>query len=526
MGTIGEQMRQDLARAGYATRTQQMYLSDARKLVKRFKKAPTEIGREELRQYVEELYASGIGASRIKQHLAAMKFLYEKTLGRPSEVSFMAWPRQPRPLARVLAAEDIAALFAALRSPKYRAVAMVMYGAGLRVGEACALEVGDIDAARGVIHVRHGKGDKARDVLLSPKLLVVLRDYWRRERPPLPYLFVGQGTVGPLTPEAMRSALRSARDVQGSRATSPRTCCGTASGDAPARRAGTDIRVISSCPGHSDLSTTAEVHEGVRNALLAKTTSPPRSPARPEDAPSLAHAMLCAAGKLRRARPVPRRPRRHRPRLRRGVSAEVPVTLEQAEVLRAIRACRTSALGGHLDTCDRCSFAQPSYNSCRNRHCPKCQGSAQRAWIEDRAKRILPVGHFHVVFTVPVTFFTRSPRSAARRSSPPSSPPPPRLSSSSASPASASTSVSRWSSTRGRATFAFTRTSTPSSPRAACRSTVRSGSRTRASCSPCASSCGALFRGKIARRGSTPPSRARESSPGSTPSAIQKPSGG
>ncbi len=77
------------------------------------------------------------------------------------------------------------------------------------------------------------------------------------------------------------------------------------------------------------------------------------------------------------------------------------VTPEQAEVLRAIRACRTSALGGHLDTCDRCRFAQPSYNSCRNRHCPKCQGSAQREWIEERAKRILPVGHFHVVFTVP-----------------------------------------------------------------------------------------------------------------------------
>src|SRR5271170_911773 len=77
------------------------------------------------------------------------------------------------------------------------------------------------------------------------------------------------------------------------------------------------------------------------------------------------------------------------------------VTPEQSEVLRAIRACRTSALGGHLDTCDRCGFSQPSYNSCRNRHCPKCQGSAQRAWVEERAKRILPVGHFHVVFTVP-----------------------------------------------------------------------------------------------------------------------------
>ena len=77
------------------------------------------------------------------------------------------------------------------------------------------------------------------------------------------------------------------------------------------------------------------------------------------------------------------------------------VTPDQAKVLRAITACRTSALGGHLDVCDRCAFSQPSYNSCRNRHCPKCQGSTQRAWIDARAKRILPVGHYHAVFTVP-----------------------------------------------------------------------------------------------------------------------------
>jgi hypothetical protein len=53
------------------------------------------------------------------------------------------------------------------------------------------------------------------------------------------------------------------------------------------------------------------------------------------------------------------------------------LTPDQAEALRAIDACRTAALGGHLDTCDNCDFSQPSYNSCRNRHCPKCQGSAQ-----------------------------------------------------------------------------------------------------------------------------------------------------
>jgi hypothetical protein len=77
------------------------------------------------------------------------------------------------------------------------------------------------------------------------------------------------------------------------------------------------------------------------------------------------------------------------------------VTPEQAVVLRALVACRTPALGGHVDVCDRCGLQRPSYNSCRNRHCPKCPALAQARWLDGRAQRILPVGHFHVVFTAP-----------------------------------------------------------------------------------------------------------------------------
>jgi len=67
----------------------------------------------------------------------------------------------------------------------------------------------------------------------------------------------------------------------------------------------------------------------------------------------------------------------------------------------AIESCRTSVLGGHLDVCDACGYQRPAYNSCRNRHCPKCQCLAQAHWIEQRAQRILPTHHFHVVFTLP-----------------------------------------------------------------------------------------------------------------------------
>jgi len=78
------------------------------------------------------------------------------------------------------------------------------------------------------------------------------------------------------------------------------------------------------------------------------------------------------------------------------------VTAEQEAVLRAIVRCRTASLGGHVDVCDTCGTqSSPSYNSCRNRHCPKCQGQRQAEWVEQRMERILPTTYFHVVFTLP-----------------------------------------------------------------------------------------------------------------------------
>lgn len=73
----------------------------------------------------------------------------------------------------------------------------------------------------------------------------------------------------------------------------------------------------------------------------------------------------------------------------------------QAQALRDIERCRTAALGGHVDLCPGCGYERPAYNSCRNRHCPKCQALAQARWVERRRERVLPIRHFHVVFTLP-----------------------------------------------------------------------------------------------------------------------------
>jgi len=75
--------------------------------------------------------------------------------------------------------------------------------------------------------------------------------------------------------------------------------------------------------------------------------------------------------------------------------------LDQLKAMRAIEACRTAALGGHLDRCDSCGFEHPAYNSCRNRHCPKCPSLAQAQWLQRQQTELLPVGYFHMVFTLP-----------------------------------------------------------------------------------------------------------------------------
>ena len=77
------------------------------------------------------------------------------------------------------------------------------------------------------------------------------------------------------------------------------------------------------------------------------------------------------------------------------------ISPEQRAAMRAIEVCRTAALGGHVDVCDACAFARPAYNSCRNRHCPKCQALTQAAWLEKRMECVLPTHYFHVVFTLP-----------------------------------------------------------------------------------------------------------------------------
>jgi site-specific recombinase XerD len=272
MNTCIEQMKQDLAFAKYDKGTQSAYVKTAQGLLAHFERPVEEIERDDLRTYVAHLQAQGRSASWMKMKLAALVFLFTKTLGRPTDVSFIKFPKQYSPLPTVLSLSEVDAFLQALRHPMYRAIAMVAYGTGLRIDEVLSLEVKDIDGSRGVLRVRHGKGDRAREVKLSAGLYQSLRDYWARERPRLPYLFASRRTGRPPAPGAVRSAFAMAAEQAGiNKRVRPHVL--RHSYATHLLDAGTDVRIIQALLGHRSLQTTMR-YTRVSTALVQKTPSP------------------------------------------------------------------------------------------------------------------------------------------------------------------------------------------------------------------------------------------------------------
>jgi site-specific recombinase XerD len=263
---------QDLARANYAETTRSSYGKTAEHLSNRFGRPLADLSADDLRTYVDELTARSKSSSWLRMHLAALAFLYRKTLGRPEVVSFLKFPKQSLPLPTVLSLDEVGALLRALQVPVYQAIAMVLYGAGLRITEALALEVTDIDGARGVIRVRRGKGRKAREAKLSPSLYRWLRRYWYEQRPALPYLFARRATGRPPTDQTMRHALAlAAKQAWISKHVTPHVL--RHSFATHLLEHGTDVRVLAALLGHASLASTAR-YAHVTEKLVRETPSP------------------------------------------------------------------------------------------------------------------------------------------------------------------------------------------------------------------------------------------------------------
>jgi site-specific recombinase XerD len=267
-----ERLGQDLAMGNYAEKTRKAYVRSAGELAKLCGKPLAELTRDDLRAYVESLQGGHLSPHQRAGRLGAVLFLFRRTLGRPELVSFIKLPRRHSPLPSVLSLDEVNVLLRALRHRRYQAIAMVMYGAGLRISEAIALEVRDIDGARGVLQVRHGKGNKAREAKLSPTLYEWLRQYWAKERPPQPYLFASPKTGKlPLRTTVRKAIARAAKDAWIKKRVTPHTL--RHSFATHLLDEGTDVHVVRELLGHASIQTTAR-YARVTQKRVRETPSP------------------------------------------------------------------------------------------------------------------------------------------------------------------------------------------------------------------------------------------------------------
>lgn len=215
MSELRRKMQADLRVRNYAERTQAIYVRRVAEMALHFGRSPDALGREEVRGYLRYLKEErDVSRSAFKQTVGALRFLYRVTLDRPELLRHIPYPRQKRRHPVVLSRDEVGRLLEALVNVRHRALAMTLYGGGLRVSEVLGLRVDDIDSDRMVITVRHGKGGKDRQVVLSTVLLETLRAYCRVYRPRT-WLFYGQVPGQPLTSRTVQRVIRAAGERAG-----------------------------------------------------------------------------------------------------------------------------------------------------------------------------------------------------------------------------------------------------------------------------------------------------------------------
>jgi integrase/recombinase XerD len=272
MTPLRRRMIEDMTLLNRAPATIRAYTGWVADFARHFGTPPDQLGAEHVRSYllhlVQERQVSG---HLFKQARLALQFFYKVTLRRDEVAAHVARPRTPRKLPEVLSQEEVARFLDALENPKHRALLMTAYAGGLRLSEVAHLRLEDIDGARMVLHVRQGKGGRDRDVMLSPRLLAVLRAYWAAHRPS-PYLFPGRWPDRPISVRAVQMICQRALEASGlGKHVHMHTL--RHSFATHLLEAGTDLRTIQVLLGHRNFSTTAR-YLHIATAALKSTRSP------------------------------------------------------------------------------------------------------------------------------------------------------------------------------------------------------------------------------------------------------------
>jgi integrase/recombinase XerD len=273
MGKLRDQMKADLSLKGYSPHTQRSYLRCAGEFARHFMRPPADMGEEEIRQFLLHLIEERKVSAGVQGiYVSALKFLYRITLKRPEVVENIPHPKRPKTLPDILSREEVLAIFEAIDSLKYKAIIATAYGAGLRISEVCSLRISDIDSKRMLIHIRSGKGQKDRYVVLGEILLELLRHYYRIVRPKGEYLFPGQKPQRHLSTTSvsmvMQKVVRKAGLSKKVTMHTMRHCFAT-----HLLEDGYDLRVIQALLGHASIRTTVR-YTRMTDRLLGRVCSP------------------------------------------------------------------------------------------------------------------------------------------------------------------------------------------------------------------------------------------------------------
>lgn len=260
MTPLRQRMIEDMQVRNFSPHTRSTYVLQVSLFARYFSKPPDQLGPEVIRSY--QVYLTNekkLAPGSILIAVAALRFLYKVTLHKDWSVEdIIPAPKKPQKLPIVLSPEEVLHFLSCVASPKHRTVLTTCYAAGLRISEAIRLKPPEIDSQRMVIRVDQGKGQKDRYVMLSPKLLEVLRDWWRMEKP-RPWLFPGDIPGRHISKDAVEQACQKAHQ----RCRIPKPITPHSMRQAFAvhlLERGTDVRTIQLLLGHRSLATTARYY--------------------------------------------------------------------------------------------------------------------------------------------------------------------------------------------------------------------------------------------------------------------------
>ena len=273
MTSLRQRMLEDIEIRNLSPNTRDSYVQQVSQFARHFGRSPEQLGPEEIRAY--QVYLTNekrLAPKSIRIAVSALRFLYIVTLKRHWSIEgVIPAPKVPQTLPVVLSPEEVLQFLTCVASPKHRTILTTCYAAGLRISEAIALTSPAIDSRRMVIRIEQGKGQKDRYVMLSAKLLEILRDWWRRVHP-TGWLFAGDRPGEHISRSAVESACHQAQ--RRSRISKPITPHSMRHAFAVhLLESGTDVRTIQLLLGHRSLATTAR-YLRIATSKVCSTTSP------------------------------------------------------------------------------------------------------------------------------------------------------------------------------------------------------------------------------------------------------------